>query len=100
MYLARRNLLQDKTRSKYIADRVLWLEDGEFKQAITMTIDPVCGMSIETDQAITAPWQGQVFHFCAQGCRDEFLASPEKYVDVEKSIVGRNVARLAVSYER
>lgn len=91
MYLSRRNLLQDKTRIKDIADRVLWLKDGEFKQAITMTTDPAFGMSIETDQAITVLWQGQVFHFYAQRCRGEFLASPEKFVDVEKSIVGRNV---------
>src|SRR5574338_1364770 len=38
-------------RIKDIADRVLWLEDGEIKQAISMAVDPVCGMSVERENA-------------------------------------------------
>ena len=60
-------------RIKDIADRVLWLEDGEFKEMVTMAIDPVCGMSVEREKAISAEWDGQVFYFCARGCRDEFV---------------------------
>lgn len=60
-------------RIKDIADRVLWLEDGEFKEMMTMAIDPVCGMSIERENAIIMEWQGQTYYFCARGCRDEFL---------------------------
>ena len=60
-------------RIKDIADRVLWLEDGEFKQAITMAIDPVCGMSVEREKAISGERDGQVYYFCAKGCRDEFM---------------------------
>lgn len=60
-------------RIKDIADRVLWLEDGEFKQAITMAIDPVCGMSVEREKALSVERDGQVYYFCAKGCRDEFV---------------------------
>lgn len=60
-------------RIKDIADRVLWLEDGEFKETVTMAVDPVCGMSIEREKAVSAVWEGQTYYFCAQGCRDEFL---------------------------
>lgn len=59
-------------RIKDIADRVLWLEDGEFKETITMAIDPVCGMSVEREKSISFEWEGQTYYFCAQGCRDEF----------------------------
>lgn len=59
-------------RIKDIADRVLWLEDGEFKETVTMAVDPVCGMSVEREKAISLEWEGQVYSFCAQGCRDEF----------------------------
>lgn len=59
-------------RIKDIADRVLWLEDGEFKVTVTMAIDPVCGMSVEREEALSAEWEGQNYYFCAQGCRDEF----------------------------
>jgi len=59
-------------RIKDIADRVLWLEDGEFKERVTMAIDPVCGMSVEREKAVSLESEGQDYYFCAQGCRDEF----------------------------
>jgi putative ABC transport system ATP-binding protein len=62
-------------RIKEIADRVLWLEDGQFKAMLEMATDPVCGMAVERDKAIAAEWDGQIFYFCAQGCRDEFVAA-------------------------
>ena len=65
-------------RIKEIADRVLWLEDGQFKAILEMATDPVCGMAVERDKAITAEWDGQTFYFCAQGCRDEFVGARER----------------------
>lgn len=59
-------------RIKDIADRVLWLEDGEFKETVTMAIDPVCGMSVEREKAVHLHWEGQDYYFCAKGCRSEF----------------------------
>ncbi len=38
-------------RIKDIADRVLWLEDGQFKEIVAMATDPVCGMTVERDKA-------------------------------------------------
>jgi putative ABC transport system ATP-binding protein len=46
-------------RIKDIADRILWLEDGEFKETMTMAVDPVCGMSVEREKAISAQRDGQ-----------------------------------------
>ncbi|RME98778.1 MAG: YHS domain-containing protein [Chloroflexi bacterium] len=46
-----------------------------------MAVDPVCGMSIDRDGApARADYNGQVFHFCAQGCKEEFLANPQKFL--------------------
>jgi len=85
-------------RIKDIADRVLWLEDGEFKETVTtlaphahlpwravpgsagVAIDPVCGMSVEREKAISTEWEGRVFYFCARGCRDEFVNDPQKFI--------------------
>lgn len=61
-------------RIKDIADRILWLEDGEFREMVTMAVDPVCGMSVEKEKAISTEFQGKTHYFCAQGCRDEFLS--------------------------
>ncbi len=66
-------------RIQDIADRVLWLEDGQFKEMVTMAIDPVCGMSVQREKAIKAEWEGKEYFFCARGCRDEFLADPRKF---------------------
>ncbi|CAG0934943.1 sulfate transport system ATP-binding protein [Thermoflexales bacterium] len=65
-------------RIKDIADRVLWLEDGQFKEVTTMAIDPVCGMSVEQEKAISTEWDGRTFYFCAKGCRDEFMTKPQR----------------------
>lgn len=67
-------------RIKEIADRVLWLEDGEFKETVSMAIDPVCGMSVEREKAISTKWDEQFFYFCARGCRDEFVNDPKKFL--------------------
>jgi putative ABC transport system ATP-binding protein len=66
-------------RLKEIADRVLWLEDGQFKAMTMMATDPVCGMAVEREEAVTVEWEGQPFFFCANGCRDEFLADPAAF---------------------
>ncbi len=60
-------------RIKDIADRVLWLEDGQFKEMVTMVTDPVCGMTIEREKAAAQFEQGGVvYYFCSRGCRAEF----------------------------
>jgi putative ABC transport system ATP-binding protein len=67
-------------RIKDIVDRVLWLEDGEFKEMVTMATDPVCGMGVEREKAIRIEWEGQLFYFCARGCREEFASDPQRFV--------------------
>lgn len=68
-------------RIKDIADRVLWLEDGQFKEIVTMANDPVCGMTVEREKAIRLDWDsGQTFYFCAKGCRDEFISNPDGFI--------------------
>jgi len=80
-------------RIKDIADRILWLEDGEFKEMVStlaphahlprtqvpgsagVATDPVCGMAVKQEEAISLEWKGQTHYFCARGCRDEFLSA-------------------------
>jgi putative ABC transport system ATP-binding protein len=65
-------------RIKDIADRVLWLEDGQFKEMVSLVTDPVCGMPVERENAIKMEWEGRQFYFCAKGCRDEFSAALQR----------------------
>jgi putative ABC transport system ATP-binding protein len=68
-------------RIQDIADRVLWLEDGQFKEMATMATDPVCGMKIEREKAVTTAWEGQSYYFCSKGCRSEFLEEPQQFLN-------------------
>lgn len=68
-------IVSHDARIKDIADRVLWLEDGQFKDVVEMDTDPVCRMAVERERAVTGVRDGQTYYFCANGCRDEFLAS-------------------------
>ncbi|HYY77648.1 MAG TPA: YHS domain-containing protein [Actinomycetes bacterium] len=44
--------------------------------------DPVCGMQVETAGApASAEHGGRTFWFCSDGCRDHFLAHPERYAE-------------------
>jgi putative ABC transport system ATP-binding protein len=63
-------------RIRDIADRVLWLEDGTFKDTVTMATDPVCGMAIERERGVSAERDGETFFFCSRGCREEYLGGP------------------------
>lgn len=65
-------------RLREIADRVLWLEDGQFRQIASMTIDPVCRMSVEPTGA-HLEWHGQTIWFCSDGCKREFFEDPDTF---------------------
>ena len=87
-------------RIKDIADRVLWLEDGQFKEATAMLVDPVCGMRLEESGAVLAAWDEERFAFCSRGCRDEFLAAPYRFfADTEASGRHEVALREAVRHE-
>lgn len=71
-------IVSHDARIKDIADRVLWLEDGRFQDMISMATDPVCGMSIERENAVSAERDGQTYYFCSHGCRNEFFEDPAR----------------------
>jgi putative ABC transport system ATP-binding protein len=60
-------------RLRDVADRVLWLEDGTFRDIGARVVDPVCGMPVEpTGPQLTV--NGISYWFCAEGCRSEYAA--------------------------
>jgi len=43
--------------------------------------DPVCGMTVDPNRAAHhAQHRGRDFYFCCAGCRERFLAGPERYL--------------------
>jgi xanthine dehydrogenase accessory factor len=44
-------------------------------------IDPVCGMTVDTtDAAHVAVHNGRTYSFCCAGCRERFVAEPERFL--------------------
>lgn len=84
-------------RIKDVADRVLWLEDGQFKEMATMATDPVCGMSVDRGKAVAGEWQGQQFYFCSRGCKAEFMVDPETFVAPPTPAV-KSTGKVEVAY--
>lgn len=70
-------------RAEDVADRILWLEDGELRDRMASDIewvrDPVCGMRVDAKRA--AAWadgpDGRV-SFCTVRCRERWLAAPQE----------------------
>ena len=69
-------------RLREIADRILWLEDGTFRELAAMTTDPVCGMAVDTTSTYRAEHAGRAWWFCSTHCRDEFIAEPASFAEV------------------
>ena len=50
------------------------------------TIDPVCGMSVEPDDAAAeSEYQGQTYYFCCKDCKRMFDEDPTNYVSEQTS---------------
>ncbi len=55
------------------------------KRTIDPTDDPVCGMTVDLDQArqngLSLAHEGNEYPFCGKGCLLEFRDDPRKYLD-------------------
>jgi Cu+-exporting ATPase len=54
--------------------------------------DPVCGMTVDPSRAPSADHGGATYYFCSPGCRDKFIADPEKYLRSELHAQGGRAA--------
>jgi Cu+-exporting ATPase len=52
-----------------------------------MAIDPVCGMTVDEQTAISAERDGQTFYFCSEGCRQKFLAAGKPHAPPGPAVV-------------
>ena len=70
-------------RLREIADRVLWLEDGVFRQLAALAVDPVCRMQVEPTGP-HAEWADRDWYFCSDACRTEFVDRPNRYASMAR----------------
>ncbi len=41
--------------------------------------DPVCGIMVEKDPSLSAPYKGETYYFCSRADMEKFKKTPEKY---------------------
>lgn len=47
-------------------------------------LDPVCGMEVTKENAACSyEHKGKTYYFCAQSCKDDFIANPAGFVKPE-----------------
>jgi len=51
-----------------------------------MDVDPVCGMTVRTKGARSSVYEGQVYYFCSQDCREKFEAAPQTYLKTKPQL--------------
>ena len=71
-------------RLEEVADRILWLEDGELRdrksESHEWARDPVCGMRVDAWVAIsTVDSRGERVFFCTERCRERYVQDPARY---------------------
>jgi len=42
-------------------------------------IDPVCGIEMDQELAVTHDHKGTIYYFCCEGCKRIFIKKPGKY---------------------
>jgi YHS domain-containing protein len=42
-------------------------------------VDPVCGMTVDPETALSILHAGQTYYFCSESCRGKFEAAPGRY---------------------
>ncbi|NIT13563.1 MAG: ATP-binding cassette domain-containing protein [Candidatus Dadabacteria bacterium] len=83
-------LVTHDPRVEDIADRILWLEDGELRDRKSeqhhWVKDPVCGMRVDEWTAVSfTEYKDNRYVFCSNRCLERFLDNPRKYHKHESS---------------
>ena len=53
----------------------------EHEQSLDVLIDPVCLMKVSSkNSGIKYTYHAKTYHFCAEGCKQEFESDPDKFL--------------------
>jgi uncharacterized membrane protein YraQ (UPF0718 family)/YHS domain-containing protein len=64
-----------------VAIWVYWMYRGRKVENSEFAKDLVCGMQVRiADAPAKTEYEGKMYYFCMPGCKDAFLASPDKYL--------------------
>ena len=46
---------------------------------MVMPVDPVCGIEMDQELAVSHDHKGKTYYFCCEGCKRIFVKKPGKY---------------------
>ena len=52
---------------------------GPSSLAAEKALDPVCLTEVDKTKALSHEWEGKVYSFCSEKCKDEYVKNPDKY---------------------
>jgi putative ABC transport system ATP-binding protein len=67
-------------RTREIAGRIVWLEDGTFRSDVATERDPVCERIVEVAGAPHLLHESGTFYFCSNQCYDAFKTNSRPYL--------------------
>lgn len=53
------------------------------------TTDPVCGMPVDPETAVTLEYAGNTYYFCESACADTFRDDPDRWIPQPSTHGGR-----------
>ncbi|MGC2597058.1 MAG: YHS domain-containing protein [Nitrososphaeraceae archaeon] len=53
--------------------------DSAIRMILLMPVDPVCGIELEEEMAVSLIHNGKSYFFCCEGCKGIFIRKPKKY---------------------
>ncbi|MFV2081711.1 MAG: ATP-binding cassette domain-containing protein [bacterium] len=79
-------LVTHDPRVEEIADRIMWLDDGQLRdrkvEEHSWVRDPVCGMRVdEWTATIFSEHKNKRYLFCTMRCKERFEADPDSYLE-------------------
>ena len=78
---------QTEQAEEAVPEHVEEAVEGEMaEEAAGMAVDPVCGMEVAMEGAITHEYEGNMYYFCSEDCRDKFMADPATYMMPEEDM--------------
>jgi putative ABC transport system ATP-binding protein len=69
-------------RTREIASRIAWLEDGTFRPDVSTERDPVCQRVVEVQGSPYVVHETGTYYFCSSQCYDLFKTDPARHLAV------------------
>ena len=70
------------------------LEEEAAKVAAELNVDPVCGMTVDSDNAASSfEYKDKTYYFCSADCLQKFHDDPERFINLPPQSAAQTSAK-------